>query len=309
MYQSVHSEPSAHDLARGLSAKRVGQNQYVALCPAHDDRRPSFSIAQGRNGKALVHCHTGCSQDAVLDALRDRGLWPESQERQHRPSRPLRPTPPRQQHDAADRAHQAQQLAKARWLHQCSVEGRGTLVETYLRSRGIDEPPPSTLRFLPPRKPSHHPAMIAAFGLPHERRPGELQMPPERIKGVHLTLLKPDGSGKAGTDRDKLMIGPSNGCPIVIAPANDMGGLTITEGIEDALSLHQATDLGAWASGAAGRLPKLADKVPMYVEAVTIAVDDDVAGRRGAYELARCLHARDIDVFLFEPTKERRAAA
>ena len=34
-------------------------------------------------------------------------------------------------------------------------------------------------------------------------------MPPERIEGVHLTLLRPDGSGKVGTDRDKLMIGAS----------------------------------------------------------------------------------------------------
>jgi hypothetical protein len=44
------------------------------------------------------------------------------------------------------------------------------------------------------------------------------------------------------------MIGRSIGFPIVLAPVNDGLGLSITEGIEDALSLHQATGLPQWAS-------------------------------------------------------------
>ena len=48
----------------------------TALCPAHDDHHPSLSIAE-RDSKLLVHCHTGCDQQAVWDALRDRGLLPE----------------------------------------------------------------------------------------------------------------------------------------------------------------------------------------------------------------------------------------
>ena len=53
----------------------------------------------------------------------------------------------------------------------------------------------------------------------------------------------------------------------------------------------------------------LADKVPTYVEVVTIAVDDDQAGRRGAYDLARRLDERGIEVILYETLAERRAAA
>lgn len=41
------------------------------------------------------------------------------------------------------------------------------------------------------------------------------------------------------------MIGRSKGAPIVLAPLNDLLGLIVTEGIEDALSAHQATGLGA----------------------------------------------------------------
>jgi hypothetical protein len=43
-------------------------------CPAHDDQRPSLSLSVQDN-KVLLHCFAGCSQDAVIDALRKRGLW------------------------------------------------------------------------------------------------------------------------------------------------------------------------------------------------------------------------------------------
>ncbi len=44
-------------------------------CPSHDDETPSLSITE-RDGHVLVKCHAGCSQAAVLDVLRARGLWP-----------------------------------------------------------------------------------------------------------------------------------------------------------------------------------------------------------------------------------------
>ena len=47
------------------------------------------------------------------------------------------------------------------------------------------------------------------------------------------------------------MIGRSTGAPIVLAPLTDALGLAITEGIEDALSVHEATGLGVWAAGSA----------------------------------------------------------
>jgi 5S rRNA maturation endonuclease (ribonuclease M5)/energy-coupling factor transporter ATP-binding protein EcfA2 len=44
-------------------------------CPAHHDPDPSLSITE-RDGRILVHCFGGCSQRQVIDALRQRGLWP-----------------------------------------------------------------------------------------------------------------------------------------------------------------------------------------------------------------------------------------
>ena len=48
----------------------------MARCPAHEDREPSLAIRE-TDGKVLVHCHAGCDQRAVVDALRRKGLWPE----------------------------------------------------------------------------------------------------------------------------------------------------------------------------------------------------------------------------------------
>jgi DNA primase len=54
----------------------------MAKCPAHDDNNPSLSIRE-LDGKVLVHCHSGCAQRNVIDALKARGLW--QSERSERP--------------------------------------------------------------------------------------------------------------------------------------------------------------------------------------------------------------------------------
>lgn len=56
----------------GCECARPGGNTH---CPAHNDERPSLAVAE-RDGKLLVRCFAGCEQQAVLAALRERGLWP-----------------------------------------------------------------------------------------------------------------------------------------------------------------------------------------------------------------------------------------
>lgn len=63
--------------------KQVSRFRYVACCPAHDDRNPSLSITDA-DDKILVHCFSGCSQDEVLNALRDQGMWAEASTRRVR---------------------------------------------------------------------------------------------------------------------------------------------------------------------------------------------------------------------------------
>src|SRR5262245_53157922 len=44
---------------------------FSARCPAHEDQQNSLSISSGDDGRVLVHCHAGCTLEAVLQA---RGL-------------------------------------------------------------------------------------------------------------------------------------------------------------------------------------------------------------------------------------------
>jgi hypothetical protein len=203
------------------------------------------------------------------------------------------------------------QREKARWLWDQSRPSQGTVVERYLASRGIELPAlPATLRFLPARPPEHpYAAMIAPFALVYEPEPGRLRVPKHSIAGVHITRLRADGSGKAGTEKDKIMLGPSTGVPIVVAPANDNLGLAVTEGIEDALSVHFATGLGAWAAGSATRMPALADAIPEHIECVTVVADANEVGQRNADELARRLIKRGTDVDITTPVVDLEAAA
>ena len=44
-------------------------NGWTARCPAHDDDRPSLSLAVGDDGRVLVHCFAGCSPRQIVAAL------------------------------------------------------------------------------------------------------------------------------------------------------------------------------------------------------------------------------------------------
>lgn len=188
------------------------------------------------------------------------------------------------------------QRDKALWLYRASEPATGTAVQAYLRSRGITMPLPATVRFLPAQKPEQHPAMLVPFGIPDEPEPGIITISEENITAVQLVLLAANGTGKANTEPNKLTIASPAGMPLVAAAMGDAMSLGIAEGFEDALSIHQATGLGAWASGGASFMPKLAPAVPDYTEAVTIFAHADEAGQRHARELADLLHTRGIEI-------------
>jgi hypothetical protein len=193
---------------------------------------------------------------------------------------------------AAADDYERRQHAKAAWSWRRRRPIEGTPAERYLRAvRGITCALPATLGYLPTSKPEHHHAVIAAFALAEELEPGILGEP-LRVRSVHLTLLKPDGSDKADIARPRRIVGRPLGRPIVLAAPNDLGGLAATESIEDGLSVFEATGLGVWAAGSAGMMPGLAASVPDYIEAITIFAHNDKSGRDGARDLAAALASR-----------------
>lgn len=66
--------------AEGLTVSLGGRwngHAGLARCPAHDDRHPSFSIAD-KGGRIVFICRSGCEQRNVIAALTERGLWSAS---------------------------------------------------------------------------------------------------------------------------------------------------------------------------------------------------------------------------------------
>jgi hypothetical protein len=277
-----------------LTGRRLGA--FDVPCPmcgplrrsARNQRKPVLRIWRTEPGFATFPC-ARCGERGFV---RDR-------DNPTRAPDPARLAQARAETAERDRAHKAKRQQLALWLWQRRRPIAGSIAETYLReARGYGGPLPATLGLLPSRG-DHHPAMIAAFGLALEVEPGVLTIADDAVRGIHLTRLRPDGSGKAVFDDPektaKIMIGLSMGSPIVLAPPNDLLGMTITEGIEDGLSVHQDTGLAVWVAGAASRMPALADVLPAFIECTTIVADDDPDGRRFAAELAARIGDRGMD--------------
>ena len=87
---------SAADIAQKLSgtgkakAKKTGRG-WMVCCPAHDDRTPSLSLADGKDG-VLYYCFGGCQQKDVRAALEDRlGVSSSTYVRPERSQTPRKP--------------------------------------------------------------------------------------------------------------------------------------------------------------------------------------------------------------------------
>ncbi len=148
----------AERITRALGGRWAGRKG-ICRCPAHDDRSPSLSVAEGRDGRLLLRCFTGCSFKDVVAALRGRGILDGI-------GRNYRPDPAEvARREAEERADREKRIAQARttWTETGPIEG--TLAEAYLRRRAITGPLPPSLRFHPRawhKSAKRLPAMVAA---------------------------------------------------------------------------------------------------------------------------------------------------
>lgn len=65
----MSERPVQEVLGQLKGVKRVQAGQWIALCPAHDDRNPSLSVGEGADRRVLLHCHRGCDSEAIVAAL------------------------------------------------------------------------------------------------------------------------------------------------------------------------------------------------------------------------------------------------
>src|SRR3712207_753309 len=88
--QAAEWEGGMTDLLRILKGVRKSGDGWTALCPAHEDKNNSLSFHH-RDGRWLLKCHAGCSQQEVIEALaikpgdlfddqrREGGVYPPKQ--------------------------------------------------------------------------------------------------------------------------------------------------------------------------------------------------------------------------------------
>jgi putative DNA primase/helicase len=254
------STMAAERIAKALGGRSAGIG-WMARCPAHDDREPSLSIRQSENGQLLVRCHAGCEQAQVIAALRSRGLWQGGHPRRFALQATTRTTVATERSEAAIAIWNAGRPAE------------GTLVQTYLSTRGIHIPLPAALRFharLNHPSGSIWPAMVALVTLGADGVP----------LAVHRTFLASHGLGKAPVEPAKMMLGPCRGCAVRLGPIGDQ--VMIAEGIETALSAMQATGQTALAALSTSGLRSL--ELPVRVRNVVVLADGDDAGEAAAQD-------------------------
>jgi phage/plasmid primase-like uncharacterized protein len=271
---------TAETIAKALGGRKAG-GSWITRCPAHDDREPSLSISTGDQGKVLVHCHAGCAQAAVVEALKVRGLWPGRDAHQ----RLYRPAPAPEPHRKANALQKARRVLMAR-IWQQTRPASGSLIARYLGSRGIVSPLPSDLHFHPKlRHPTgaYAPAMVAAV----RNVNGD-------VTGLHRTWLRDDGACKARLSPAKAMLGICRGGAVWLAEVdNELG---VSEGIESGLSVRQATGLPVWAALSTSGLTGLV--IPARVRRIVILADGDEPGEKAAQMAAArwCLEGRSVRI-------------
>lgn len=184
----------------------------------------------------------------------------------------------------------------AQRLFAMSQPIRRTLVETYLRNRGIKTVHDAgALRFHPrcyyraddSSLTEAWPAMIAVVT--------DLA---GAITGAHRTWLAPDGFGKAPIDTPRRAMGNLLGHAVRFGAAADV--LAVGEGIETMLSLRSA--LPAMPMAAALSANHLAALIlPPTLRRLYIACDADDAGDMAFAELAERAEATGVETFALSP--------
>jgi putative DNA primase/helicase len=284
-------------LARALGGEVSGRS-VLAPGPGHSRRDRSMQVtlsATAWNGY-IVHSHAGDGwQDCRKYIDRHFGFPAFRYERRQRPAS-------RQAYFSrkvsADSNAGKQELALTIWRE--AIDPRGTLVEAYLRNRGLQLPDEASevIRFQPacPFGSERLPAMVALIR----------NIATDAPQGIQRTALAADGRAiKRDGKTFRMTLGPAREGAVKIDPDEDVTqGLTIGEGVETCLTARQKGLRPAWAClGTAGlaNFPVLAG-----VEGLHILCENDSNGasRRA---VARCAHRWNLagrKVLFVEPERE-----
>lgn len=259
-------------VGRRVKLRKAG-HELVGLCPFHAENTPSFRV---NDTKGVYHCFgCGASGDLIDYVQVSEGLSFKEAVAWLANGDALATVDPgeRQQRARVERADRSAAVlaAQAQWHEARGVVG--TPAERYLTSRGIVGPMPATIRF--GRVPLWRDKKTGADGRPFPALIAACQNAAGKIVGVQRIYLTESGQ-KARMTNPKYSLGQVRGCAVRFGPPGRE--IMLCEGPEDGLTLHQRHPQAyVWVSLGTGGLPFV--ELPAEIEAVTIAGDNNAAGR------------------------------
>lgn len=276
---------TAHDLADALGGRREGR-EWRCPCPAHRGR--SLFIRE-QEGRILFVCRAGCSQDEVIKALRELGLWGSSEDHTRGIQKAVTPEDSGKKEERAD----------ALWNQSHYIE-QGDPVHTYLKNRGIVLPEyPADLRCHPsldyweiddnekPVRTGSYPAMLAV-----------VRNSTGRPVAICRTYLENGKKASVSAPKKIMKVHDMAGSAVRLFAPKD-GFLAICEGIEDGLSAMILWGIPAWATIGTTGLRSFVP--PEGINEILILTDNDVPGKKAAFELSDRLEEKGKAVRIWGP--------
>ena len=277
------SIPTAAEIVQALGGNpRTG----MCRCPCHDDKKPSLCVKTGDNGKPIFKCFAGCEFEAIRDALRLRGIWPNGGKATgHRRRTKSNSADEKQREEEARRWRHGLGLLRAAAKERLIKKKGGPVA--YFKERGIKIVPPNAYlvssRVTSQYTNKSYPAMV----IPISSEKGLL--------GAQITYLSTDLKSKAKTEPIRQSFGLLRGGFVYVGCPDPAKPLLVAEGYEDALSVSQITGLPAIASLGTANMKTV--NVPPCSE-IIIAADDDMPGQAAAETLAKRLVGRRVRIAL-----------
>jgi DNA primase (bacterial type) len=285
MIAAAHPLPS---VVGAVIPLETAGNEWRGCCPFHNDGSPSLYIYKGGHRWYCFGCGKGGD---VIDFVRELHRVDFRRAASMLTAGDM-PTVSLAPIDKPQRPKE-ERIEEARAIWRAASPAPGTLVETYLRSRGLDVAIPGTIRFAQlkyGRRGPQRPCLVAV-----------ITGPDNRLCGIQRTYLATDGLGKAKVAKPKLSLGQVSGGAIRLAPAANE--LVVCEGLEDGLTIQQEHGRAVWVAAGAGNMAKM--QFPQLVSRVIVGGDADEAGLKGAEEARKAFASRHLAARVIFPARAK----
>lgn len=289
-------------LRYGMALKRDGRD-FVALCPFHKEKTPSFRLSPDRKSAHCFGC--GWHGDVIQFVMELESVnFPDAVTRlvpdddgRVSPATVAKPVEPSEGIRIEKRRFDAERTRQALRTFNEAQPLAGTVGATYINNRGVHLPDwPADIRLHQscPRKVDgvleHHPAIVALLRDIRTNEP----------RAVQRIFLKADASDRLRDVMGKATLGPATGAVIKLTPDEDVTlGLGICEGVEKALALMAINWSPIWVT--CGTSGMAAFPALTGIEALTIFANSDEPGQKAALTCAQRWSDAGKQVAIFTP--------